>query len=260
VAAVRGQLAAAVVLAAQAALDEAELASGEALRRAAEQLGADGEALAGLDGTIAAARALEAERRHTEWLGAAQRRIASGALTSPAGDSAVHYLTALQDEAPRFVGLDSTWERLVRELLDETAAAIDRQEWSRAAAAVAGLREAPNAASAASTAARRLETARLEREYRDTPAAASELELLSDVAPEYPKGALEDNVEGWVELEFLVDRTGVPKNLAAIAAEPAGRFEKAALEAVRQYRYRPFERDGHLFERRVRLRVRFTIE
>jgi TonB family protein len=257
---VRAALAAAVVGEAHTALDAADVNSAEGLMLEARRLDAAGEALAQLERDVASARNIEADRRRTEWLDAAQRRIASGALTAPRGASAVHYLTTLQAEAPEFFGLQSTWDRLVRELLDEATVAIERQDWPRAEAAVEGLRSAPNAAAVASDVAGRLENARLEREYLVTPVAASELELLSHVAPDYPKDALERGIEGWVELEYVVDRAGVPNDVTTIAAEPPGRFEAAALEAVREYRYEPFERGGRRYARRVRLRVRFSLE
>jgi TonB family protein len=76
----------------------------------------------------------------------------------------------------------------------------------------------------------------------------------------YPAEALERGIEGWVELELVVDRAGQPRDVVVTEASPAGRFDAAALDAVRQYRYVPFERDGRIYERRVRLRVRFELE
>ena len=67
-------------------------------------------------------------------------------------------------------------------------------------------------------------------------------------------------IEGWVDLEFVVDRNGQPRNLAVVQASPPGRFDAAALAAVAQYRYVPFERDGRVYERRLRLRVRFQVQ
>jgi len=76
----------------------------------------------------------------------------------------------------------------------------------------------------------------------------------------YPAGALERGVEGWVDLEFIVDRDGRPRNLLVMQASPVGRFDAAALDAVRQYRYAPFEKDRRVYERLVRVRVRFQMQ
>ncbi|MFI4866907.1 MAG: hypothetical protein ACHQDB_07350 [Steroidobacterales bacterium] len=40
-------------------------------------------------------------------------------------------------------------------------------------------------------------------------------------------------------------------------AEPRGVFERAAITALAQSRYRPVERDGVAIAQRVRIRVRF---
>ena len=57
--------------------------------------------------------------------------------------------------------------------------------------------------------------------------------------------------EGWVDLEYVVDRSGQPRDLVVLRASPPGRFDAAALAAVAQYRYAPFERDGRMYERRI---------
>jgi protein TonB len=72
--------------------------------------------------------------------------------------------------------------------------------------------------------------------------------------------ALRREIAGWVELEFIVGADGRPRELVAVQAEPAGFFEQAAIEAVADYRYAPFELDGKVYERRLRLRLRFTLE
>jgi len=48
--------------------------------------------------------------------------------------------------------------------------------------------------------------------------------------------------------------------MVVVGAEPAGRFEQAASAAVAEYRYAPFRRDGQVYDRRVRLRVRFRLQ
>jgi protein TonB len=86
------------------------------------------------------------------------------------------------------------------------------------------------------------------------------LPLLEYTLPEYPTTALREGIEGWVDVEFVIGEDGGPREIIAVAAEPLGRFEEAALAAVANYRYRPFELDGRIYERRLRLRLRFTLE
>ena len=88
------------------------------------------------------------------------------------------------------------------------------------------------------------------RRFLATAVPASELRVQSVGAGRLSAGRLSARgIEGWVELEYVVDRTGRPRNLVVVQASPTGRFDAAALAAVAQYRYVPFER------RRPRLRA-----
>lgn len=69
------------------------------------------------------------------------------------------------------------------------------------------------------------------------------------VGPEY-HGAL-------VQLEFVVDETGTPVDLAVKSA-PDDRLASAVLDAVKQWKFRPAERDGAPVETKVALPVRIV--
>jgi TonB family protein len=59
------------------------------------------------------------------------------------------------------------------------------------------------------------------------------------VSPVYPQRALSQGIEGRVTLEFTVDSDGSVVDPKVRTAEPAGLFEDAALDAIKQFRYRP---------------------
>jgi TonB family protein len=80
------------------------------------------------------------------------------------------------------------------------------------------------------------------------------------VTPEFPLLARQRGIEGWVDLEFLVDSDGAVSDVAVIGAQPVGIFEQAALDAVRHWRYRPVMRDGHGVSQRARVRLRFAMQ
>jgi protein TonB len=84
--------------------------------------------------------------------------------------------------------------------------------------------------------------------------------LQTSVRPVYPPELLARGVDGWVDLEFVVDRNGVPRDIVVTQGSPPNRFDEAAVEAVRQYRYLPFEHDGRTYERRLKLRMRFQVQ
>ena len=102
--------------------------------------------------------------------------------------------------------------------------------------------------------------AQRQADFLSTPVPAGELELVEAVPAEYPEVAVRNNIEGWVEVQFVVGRDGRPTGLEVVAAEPPGRFDQAALEAVSAYRYAPFELDGTVYERLARLRIRFALQ
>jgi TonB family protein len=104
-----------------------------------------------------------------------------------------------------------------------------------------------------------LTAARLQVEYLATPAPPGELRPVSTGQVIYPADALRRGIEGWVDTEFILGADGIPHDVRTVGAEPAGWFEEAALASVSLYRYEPFERDGRVYERRARLRIRFNL-
>jgi protein TonB len=59
------------------------------------------------------------------------------------------------------------------------------------------------------------------------------------VAPVYPRRALQRGIEGYVIVEFMVDKTGAVKNPVVIEANPEGLFDRAAMDAALKFKYKP---------------------
>jgi len=89
---------------------------------------------------------------------------------------------------------------------------------------------------------------------------ASTLERLKYVEPVYPLSARAQGTSGWVDLAFDVQTDGSVNGIAVLASEPKNIFERAAVAALRKWRYRPVERDGQPVVRRAQLRIRFTVQ
>lgn len=68
---------------------------------------------------------------------------------------------------------------------------------------------------------------------------ARELQPLVRIPPEYPMSARVNKVEGFVELRFTVTESGTVEDPEVIRAFPEGAFERAALRAVRKWKYQP---------------------
>ena len=85
-------------------------------------------------------------------------------------------------------------------------------------------------------------------------AAPRPLQFVSGPDPVYPPDAKSAAIEGQVTLRYDINVDGRVFNLRVVEAEPEGVFEKAALEALSQWRFRPPVVDG----RNVALRDRVS--
>ncbi len=80
------------------------------------------------------------------------------------------------------------------------------------------------------------------------------------VNPHYPPRAAERGIEGWVELVFTVNKAGGVQDAAVTNSRPSHVFDRAALRAVRKWKYNPKVEDGKPVERHgVRVRLAFQL-
>ena len=64
------------------------------------------------------------------------------------------------------------------------------------------------------------------------------------VLPRYPSRALSRGIEGWVLLEFAINELGQAVDPQVVDADPKGTFDRAAVSAVKRWKYRPMIEDG----------------
>jgi TonB family protein len=257
-AALRADLATALVTAAWSAA-ASNLAAAGALADEARRQAGETSGLAALEEELAAARASVVQQQNAESVVAARELVRQGALFAPPGNHALAMLLRIQSDAPDTEGLAGAWSEFrvtARGVIEAAAASGDLPTVE---AGLAALREAPGGAAIAEQLIKEFAARRLQERYLAEVVPASQLRLL--VAPEaaYPQEAIDANLEGWVDLVFIVDPTGRPRDGVVVDARPRGRFDATALAAVAAYRYVPFELDGRIYERRVRLRLRFVI-
>jgi TonB family protein len=257
---IRGELAAALISSARAVLDAGDLNAGVRLADAARTLGAESATMAVLDQKIATARALQQGQRQSTRVATARARIQTGALTAPAEDNALAILMSVEREAPQTAGLGDAFEALIAALASGVRMAVASGDWPAAEAGIAALQSTGHAPALAGSLARDMTTARTQEEYLASAAPANELTLLSFASPVYPADAQARQIEGWVEVGYIVDRSGLPRDLRILQSSPPGRFDQSALAAIAKYRYEPFTRDGQVYERRVWVRIRFSLK
>ena len=64
------------------------------------------------------------------------------------------------------------------------------------------------------------------------------------ITPMYPRRAQEQFIEGWVKLRFDITQTGATANVRVVAAKPKRIFDRAAIQAVSKWKYKPKVVDG----------------
>jgi len=81
------------------------------------------------------------------------------------------------------------------------------------------------------------------------------------IQPDYPIQARQKGIEGWVDVQFTVGADGSVRNPIVLDAQPKAIFDRAAVQAVKGWKYNPRIEDGRPVERRdLRVRVRFQLE
>ena len=80
-------------------------------------------------------------------------------------------------------------------------------------------------------------------------AADQDVVPLVRVQPAYPIRAAQRGIEGWVELEFTISRSGTVKDAQIIGYYPSSVFNSAALQAIRRWKYNPKTENGKPVER-----------
>jgi protein TonB len=89
----------------------------------------------------------------------------------------------------------------------------------------------------------------------------SDIVPLVRVQPLYPERARQRGLEGWVEIEFTIAAGGTVKNPRVIAYHPSTIFNRAALQAIRKWKYNPKIEEGVAVERPgVQVRLVFELE
>ncbi len=82
-------------------------------------------------------------------------------------------------------------------------------------------------------------------------------QLLRQVNPQYPTQARQERVEGTVVLQAVISKDGSVQKLTVVSGPSM--LTKAAMEAVKQWRYRPFALNGEPVEADTQINVNFKL-
>lgn len=80
------------------------------------------------------------------------------------------------------------------------------------------------------------------------------------ITPQYPRQALLQGIEGWVRVEFTIMPDGSVRDPLVVSAEPSGMFDRAAVQAVLKWKFKPRYVDGEAIARRAVQVIDFRLE
>jgi TonB family protein len=186
------------------------------------------------------------------------RALAAGTLVTPPEQSAEHFVDAMRRIDPVHRMTRDAERQLFDALLARHDAAFDELD-------IVSALEWLDVAERMSVDSARIAAARgviadfvAERAAHDI-VAASDLTMLEYVAPAYPSIAQRREIEGWVDIEFMLGTDGTPRNVTATESS-SSMFAQEAVTAASKWRFEPYRIMGHAVEQRVRTRIRFAFE
>jgi protein TonB len=221
---------------------------------------------------VASARQRAAAAEAERIAGLARDRIREGKLAEPANDSAAFYLTSLQSADANHSYLAAGSRELATKLLDRASTAAREGKSAQSEADLAQARKWGadpkdiQAIQQAALARKSATPSRATSGAQNSAATASKpvdlqskLKRVRSQSPEYPERALAQKISGSVTVEFVVNTEGEPTDIRVVQAEPAGVFDRAALAAVKRWRYEPMMIDNVPQEVPARTVIRFTL-
>ncbi len=81
--------------------------------------------------------------------------------------------------------------------------------------------------------------------------------LIAEIKPQYPPMAKTARIQGSVVLHAVISKNGTIEQLQVISGHPM--LQQSALDAVRQWRYKPYFLNGEPVEVDTTITVNFTL-
>jgi protein TonB len=187
------------------------------------------------------------------------RRTQENRLLDPAQDSASYYLTKLKQTDPAYPGLDAAIAALGAKLVANGQTATTQRQFDSAARFLGGAAAVGYAGADLASADAALRTARAPASVAPKIPQPVAPKRTKYVAPKYPNDALEDGVEGWVDVSFIVTPEGDVTDARVESAQPRNRFDRSALSSVRQWKFEPRAPEATDPTLRVKTRVQFKL-
>jgi TonB family protein len=239
-----------------AAIDQRHFADADRLLADLRNYGAPASMIASLQHDLAAARSQQVPE-HPPYLDLAQSRLASGKVTEPDNDNALFYVNQLRAVDPKNSALPRISSAVQAQILEQARAALDS---TQPASAEALLQMAAGLGVSADLGALNQRLAQVKLAAAGMPdVTEASLTRVKKIQLDYPEDALRKNVEGWVDLSFVVTAQGKVTTVKLLGSSPTGVFEAAATKALSRLRYKPMTQGGKPIAVGTQLRIAFRL-
>lgn len=86
-----------------------------------------------------------------------------------------------------------------------------------------------------------------------------DFELIRRVNPQYPQRALRQGLQGWVDLRFTITEAGDVTDVTVVNAQPRREFDREAVRALQQWKFRPRIENGRPVPTTAQQRLEFKL-
>jgi len=247
---------------AREAMSREQLVSAKQFAGDALRYGADANEVEQL---ISEADAAMAKGSRARLLRLVLERTRNNQLFEPERDSARYYLVELQQMDSTSPEAQQALRALAIKLIDGADVAIGQGQQNTAAQLLIEARRIGYNGPELSAADERMRVARNPppRAPAQSSVAAAP-KAIRTVAPRFPEDAKRAGVEGWVDVAFRISAAGDVSEVDAVASDPPGpyasQFERAAVAAIRQYKFESRPIDDRQTTQRMTVRVQFKIQ
>jgi TonB family protein len=247
--------------AAHAAIDQRRFADADRLLADLHTYGAPAATIANLQRDLGVARNAQAAAvpEQPQYLDLAQSRLAQGKVTEPDNDSALYYVNQLRTTDPKNAALPRISAAVQGQIQDQARSALDAAQPARAEALLQTAGSLGTNAELTSLNQRLAQMKQAAAAGGPPEVTEASLTRLRSIELDYPTDALRKNIEGWVELSYVVSAEGKVTTVKVLNSSPAGLFDAAAAKALGRVRYKPVMQGGKATAVSTKLRIAFRV-
>ena len=223
--------------------------------------GAATSAIAALEHDMTASHGQPQDKPTPQYAELIRARLTAGSILQPENDCALFYLSALRLADPQNAGLASLTAAVQSQLVERARVALDAGQLEQVDSLVKSAGNLGGSADVAALTDKLLQAKLVRLSATEGPplVAESALTRLTRLKPVYPPRAESLNLEGWVEVAYIVTTDGSVGQTTILNSSRTGVFETAATQAISHLRYKPYLQDGRAVAVTTKLRVAFRV-